>query len=75
MQTGHDQEIKRLQNIKPHAVITTNYDEMLELIFPDLEPVIGQQILQGQNFAIGEIFKIHECVSSFDSLVFTGVRL
>lgn len=65
------EEIESLKRIKPHAVITTNYDRMLELIFPDHEPIVGQRILKGQSFTIGEIYKIHGCVTEFESIVFT----
>jgi len=65
-------EIEALRAIKPHAIITTNYDQMLELLFPDLQPIIGQQILKGQQVSIGEIFKIHGCVSDYSGLVFTA---
>lgn len=68
---GYSDEISALQAIKPHAIITTNYDQMIEILFPDLYPVIGQQILQGQQVAIGEIFKIHGCISKFSDIVFT----
>jgi len=44
---------------------------MIEALFPDLQPIIGQQILRGQQVTIGEIFKIHGCVSEFPDLVFT----
>jgi SIR2-like domain len=64
-------EIDAFQKIKPHAIITTNYDQMLEMLFPDHTPVIGQKILKGQNFAVGELYKIHGCVSEHDSIVFT----
>lgn len=64
-------EIESLARIRPHAIITTNYDEMLEMIFPDHHPIIGQQILKGQHFSIGELFKIHGCVSDHGSIVFT----
>lgn len=64
-------EIDVLSKVKPHAIITTNYDQMLELIFPDHEPIIGQQILKGQQVCIGEIYKIHGCVTAHDSIVFT----
>lgn len=67
----YKKEISALEKIKPHALITTNYDRMLEILFPDHTPIIGQKILQGQNFAVGEIYKIHGCVSEHDSLVFT----
>lgn len=68
---GYDEEIAALQEIRPHAIITTNYDQMIEVLFPDLQPVIGQKILRGQQVAIGEIFKIHGCVSEFSDIVFT----
>jgi hypothetical protein len=68
---GHAQEIEALQAVKPHAIITTNYDQMIEALFPDLQPVIGQKILRGQQITIGEIFKIHGCISEFRDLVFT----
>ena len=64
-------EIKLLQAIEPHALITTNYDNFLELVFPEYQPVIGQQILHGTQVLLGEIFKIHGCVSAYESLVFT----
>lgn len=64
-------EIQALRSIKPHAIITTNYDRMIEMIFPDHEPVVGQKILRGQQFAVGEVYKIHGSVEEYDSIVFT----
>lgn len=67
-----NKEIKKLQAITPHAVITTNYDTFLELIFPEYETIIGQKILRTQYQSIGEIFKIHGCVSEYSDLVITN---
>ncbi len=67
----HADELAALRRVKPHAIITTNYDEMIELIFPDHVPIVGQQILQGQKFSVGELYKIHGSVIDHDSLVFT----
>lgn len=64
-------EIKLLQDIRPHAVITTNYDTFLETVFPDHEPVVGQQILRTSFSSVGEIYKIHGCVSDPSSIVLT----
>ncbi|MGB3806968.1 MAG: SIR2 family protein [Erythrobacter sp.] len=64
-------EIEALRQIKPHAIITTNYDQMIEMIFPDHQPIIGQQILAGQHFAVGEVYKIHGSIEDHESLVFT----
>lgn len=64
-------EIALLQQIRPHAVITTNYDQLLELIFPEYTPIIGQKIINSSTISFGEIFKIHGCVSQADSIVLT----
>lgn len=68
---GHEAELDALRNIKPHAIITTNYDRMLEILFPDLEPIIGQKILKAQPISIGEIYKIHGCITDRSNIVFT----
>lgn len=65
-----DAEIAALKNMSPHAIITTNYDQVLEPLFTDYEPVIGQQIMRLGFLAIGEIFKIHGCISKPLSLIF-----
>ncbi|AZE00995.1 SIR2 family protein [Pseudomonas chlororaphis] len=64
-------EISALQAMSPHALITTNYDQLLESIFPDFERVVGQQVLSKPYLSIGEIFKIHGCISDPLSLVLT----
>jgi hypothetical protein len=64
-------EIESLVKIMPHAIITTNYDRMIEMLFPDHSPIIGQKILKGTSVSVGEIFKIHGCVTEYDSIVFT----
>ena len=63
-------EIELLKSIRPHAIITTNYDMLLEMFFPDYAPIIGQKILRGESVSIGEIFKIHGCISDISTLVF-----
>ncbi|HEY5329825.1 MAG TPA: SIR2 family protein [Acidobacteriaceae bacterium] len=65
-------ELATLQAIRPHAIITTNYDQFLELLFPDYMPIIGQQIIRSNSLSVGELFKIHGCVSQPGSLVFTS---
>lgn len=68
---SHRHEIELIKDIRPHAVITSNYDTMLELIFPELTPVVGQNIIRGTNLSVGEIFKIHGCMTDPKSLVIT----
>ncbi len=64
-----DAEIEALKNISAHAIITTNYDEVIESLFPEYEAIIGQQIMKKGYLAIGEIFKIHGCLTIPQSLV------
>jgi len=64
-----DAEIESLKNISAHAIITTNYDEVIEPLFPEYEIVIGQQIMRKGYLAIGEIFKIHGCRTIPQSIV------
>lgn len=67
----HRHEIKSLQKIQPHAIITTNYDPLLEVIFPDYEPVVGEKILRSDYQSVGEILKIHGSVTDPSSIVLT----
>jgi hypothetical protein len=67
--SANDAEIAALKAVHPHAIITTNFDQLLEPLFPDYEPVIGQQIYRRSFLNVGEIFKIHGCVSSPLSLI------
>ncbi len=64
-----DAEIAALKAISAHAIVTTNYDEVIEPLFPGYERIISQQILRKPYLAIGEIFKIHGCVSQPESIV------
>jgi len=75
-------EIEKLRNIQPHAIITTNYDEFLEVIFnqdddDDFEEdkykvIVGEQILRAQQNSVGEILKIHGSASDPESLILTS---
>ena len=64
-------EIELLKKIRPHSVITTNYDQLLEELFPEYEAIVGQKILYANHSSIGEIFKIHGCASQPESIVLT----
>lgn len=66
-------ELDMLSKVQVDGIITTNYDCLLEELFPDFEPFIGQeQLLFSEPQGIGEIYKIHGCCTSPDSLVLTG---
>ncbi|MFG6150633.1 SIR2 family protein [Halobacillus sp. B23F22_1] len=68
-----DTEINELKNIVIDGIITTNWDMLLEQIFPDMEMYIGQkELLFSQPLEVNEIYKIHGCSSTPDSLVLTN---
>lgn len=68
-----NKEIIELKKTYPSAIITTNYDEMLEEIFGDEYTVhIGQtSLLTNVLDGVGEIYKIHGCVTQCESIVIT----
>lgn len=69
--SSYAEEIECLKKIKPHAVITTNYDLVLEKLFDEYTSIIGQQIIQANFVSPGEILKIHGCCSNEKSIVIT----
>lgn len=66
-------EISDLRKANIGGIITTNWDMLLELIFPDYKTYIGQDelILENPQW-IAEIYKIHGCSSKPKSLVLTS---
>lgn len=65
------EELELLKQIHPFAIITTNYDHMLEELFPQYEVTIGEQVLRADLAKIGDLLKIHGCISSPDTIVLT----
>lgn len=64
-------EIALLQATHPHSIITTNYDQLCELIFPDYAKIVGQKIIRSPGLSVGEIFKMHGCSSDYKEIVLT----
>jgi len=62
-------EIKALKAIRPHAIITTNYDSTLEKIFSGYEAIVGAGVLKYNLNSFGEIFHIHGMAEQPSSLV------
>ena len=64
-------EISQLKGIRPHSIITTNYDTLCETIYPDYTRIVGQKIIRAPGISVGEIFKIHGCVTDYKEIVLT----
>lgn len=65
-------EIDVLKNLCIDGIITTNWDDTAERMFPKFTPYIGQQeLIFAPTFNIGEIYKIHGCLSEPSSMVLT----
>jgi hypothetical protein len=64
-------EIEQFKAIRPHSIITTNYDTLCETIFPEHTRIVGQKIIRAPGISVGEIFKIHGCVTDYREIVLT----
>lgn len=65
------QEIAALITIRPHALITTNYDKMLKRMFDGYEGIVGKNVLKYNLNAYGEVYHIHGSVDIPESIVLT----
>ena len=66
-------EIELMSKAVISGILTTNWDNFLQQVFPEYNVVVGQKetIFRDQK-SIGELFKIHGCVSNAESLVVTS---
>lgn len=65
-------EVRALRRIRPSAVITTNYDELMERLFPEYKVVVSEDsVLSEELSAVGEIYKIHGSAADPSSIVIT----
>ncbi|MCI9880708.1 MULTISPECIES: SIR2 family NAD-dependent protein deacylase [Methylobacterium] len=67
----YSEEIEYFKKIRPHAVITTNYDTLLEHLFEGYEAIVGENVLKYNSYSFGEIYKIHGSVSEPETMVLT----
>jgi hypothetical protein len=66
-------ELELLQAAVVDGIITTNFDPLLEALFPDFRVFVGQdELLFSNPQGIGEIYKIHGSCAQPDSLVLTA---
>ncbi|CAG9609139.1 SIR2 family protein [Pseudoneobacillus rhizosphaerae] len=72
---GHryQSEIELLKKLQPHAIITTNYDKLLEGIFPEHQVIVGQQVVKSKDATkIGRILKIHGCMEKPNEIIISN---
>jgi SIR2-like domain len=66
------EELELLKKVVVDGAITTNFDPLLEHLFPDFRVFVGQeQLLFEDPQGVGEIYKIHGSHEALDSLVLT----
>jgi len=71
-ESEYKDEIEILSGLNVDGIITTNWDFLIEQIFPEYKVYIGQEELLFSNpQEIGEIYKIHGCSSRPESLILT----
>ena len=69
-ESDYSDELDLISQLNVDGIITTNWDQLLEELFPDYKVYIGQKELLFSNpQSIGEIYKIHGCSSRSKSLV------
>lgn len=68
----HEQEFALLRGANVEGVITTNFDRLLSVVFPDYKVFAGQdELLFANPQGIGEIYMIHGSSLTPSSLVLT----
>lgn len=65
------EELAKFSAIFPQAVITTNYDECLELLLEGYHRIVGRDVYRYRIESMGEIYKIHGTISDSCSIVLT----
>ncbi len=69
---SYEDEIKLLRTSVIDGIITTNWDIFLESNFSEYKVYIGQQeLLFSESISVGEIYKIHGCITKPISLIVT----
>ena len=69
----YKEEIELLEKLCIDGIITTNWDDTAERMFPKFTPYIGQQeLIFAPTFSVGEIYKIHGCFREPSSMVLTS---
>lgn len=65
-------EIQLLQQLSIDGIITTNWDDVAERMFPSFVTFVGQsELISSSIFSVGEIYKIHGCITQPSSMILT----
>lgn len=68
-----DEELSELSTAVLSGILTTNWDNLSQNVFPDFQVQIGQKdAIFADQRSIGELYKIHGCTSKPESLVVTS---
>lgn len=68
-----ENEIKQMSKLVLSGILTTNWDCFIQSVFPDFQVEIGQkEALFADQRAIGELYKIHGCITKPETLVVTA---
>ena len=68
----HAHEVELFSKIVVDALITTNYDELLEDLFPDYRAYVGQdELIFADPAGVGEIYHVHGAAAQPNTLVLT----
>lgn len=68
----HANEIELFSKVVVDAIITTNYDSLIEDLFPDYRAYVGQdELIFADPAGVGEIYHVHGAVAHPNSLVLT----
>lgn len=68
-----EHEIELISQAVISGILTTNWDNFLQEVFPEFQVQIGQrEAIFADHKSIGELYKIHGCTSKPDTLVVTS---
>lgn len=68
-----EEEISMISSAVISGILTTNYDDFIQTCFPDFQVEIGQkEAIFADQRSIGELYKIHGCLSKPETLVITN---